>query len=67
MPIRVRGVRTRHPSFRGRTVRRQGCMVIEYRVAEAGYFCHIPIIEEILDRLVAGETEVSLELADSSD
>lgn len=61
MRVRVRGVRTRHKSFRGRTVRRQGCVVIEYQVAETGYFWHIPIIEEILDRLAAGETDIHLE------
>jgi hypothetical protein len=61
MPVRVRGVRTRHQFFRGRTVRRQGCVIVEYQVAAAGYFWHVPIIEEILDRLAAGETDVYLE------
>jgi len=61
VPVRVRGVRTRHKSFRGRTVRRQGCVIIEYQVAAAGYFWHIPIIEEILDRLAGGETEIYLQ------
>ncbi|UCH35366.1 MAG: hypothetical protein JSV65_03170 [Armatimonadota bacterium] len=61
MPVRVRGVRTRHKSFRGRTVLRQGCVIVEYQVAAAGYFWHVPIIEEILDRLAAGETEIHLE------
>jgi len=61
MPVRVRGVRTRHKSFRGRTVRRQGYMIVEYQVAASGYFWHVPIIEEILDRLAAGETRIHLE------
>ena len=64
MPVRIRGVRTRHKSFRGRAVRRQGCMIVEYQVAAAGYFWHVPIIEEILDRLAAGETRVHLEDAE---
>jgi len=61
MPVLVRGVRTRHRSFRGRAVRRQGCVVVEYQVAAAGYFWHVPIIEEILDRLAGGETDTYLQ------
>jgi hypothetical protein len=64
MPVRVRGVRTRHQSFRGRALRRQGYILVQYQVAQAGYFWHIPIIEEILARLAAGETEVHLEQAE---
>ena len=64
MPVLVRGVRTRHRSFRGRAVRRQGCVVVEYQVAAAGYFWHVPIIEEILDRLAAGESNIHLEQGD---
>jgi len=66
VPVRIRGVRTRHPSFRGRAVRRPGCVIVEYQVAAAGYFWHVPIIEEILDRLAAGETDIHLEQADGS-
>jgi hypothetical protein len=64
VPVMVRGVRTRHRSFRGRAVRRQGCVIVEYQVAAAGYFWHVPIIEEILDRLIAGETNIHLEQAE---
>ena len=64
MPVRVRGVRTRHKSFRGRSVRRRGYVLVQYQVAAAGYFWHIPIIEEILDRLAVGETDVCLEQAE---
>lgn len=59
-PVRVRGVRTDDAAFRGRTVRRGGCIIIEYQVAQAGYFWHLPIIEEILRRLATGETDVRL-------
>jgi len=64
VPVRVRGVRTRHKSFRGRAVRRQGCVIVEYQVAAAGYFWHVPIIEGILDRLAAGETNIHIEQTD---
>lgn len=60
MPVRVRGVRTRERSFRGRAVFRRGYVLIEYQVEQAGYFWHIPIIAEILERLAAGEREVDL-------
>jgi len=38
--------------------------VVEYQVAAAGYFWHVPIIEEILDRLAAGESNIHLEQGD---
>jgi hypothetical protein len=61
MRVWVRGVRRQDHSFRGRAVRRRGWVVVEYQLAEGGYFWHLPIIEEILARLAAGETEVRLE------
>jgi hypothetical protein len=64
LPVRVRGVRTRHKSFRGRAMRRQGCVIVEYQVAAVGYFWHVPIIEDILDRLAAGETNIHIEHTD---
>jgi len=67
LPVRVRGVRTRDRSFRGRAVRRPGCVVVEYQVAAAGYFWHVPIIEEILDRLACGETRVYLRHREAPD
>ena len=67
IPVRVRGVRTRDRSFRGRAVRRQGCMLVEDQVAQAGYFWHVPIIEEILARLAAGEAELRLEQVEQAE
>lgn len=37
-----------------------GRVLIEYQVSEAGYFWHVPIIEELLDRAAAGEQRAEL-------
>lgn len=58
--VSVRGIRTPDRELRGRLRVEPGRVVIEYQVAEAGYFWHIPIIEELLSRAAAGETAVEL-------
>jgi hypothetical protein len=60
MPIAVRGVRTSDPDFRGRVTQRPGYLLLEYQVAMAGYFWHVPIIEELLARIERGEREIVL-------
>ncbi len=59
-PVYVRGLRTPDPAFRGRLRVEAARVTIEYQVAEAGYFWHIPIIEGLLDRAAAGEQDVEL-------
>jgi len=59
-PVVVRGIQTPDPLFRGRLTVEPGRVLIEYQVAQAGYFWHIPIIEEMLDRAAAGETTAEL-------
>ncbi len=57
VPIVIRGVRLSDPAFRGRVTRKAGFLLLEYQVSQAGYFWHIPIIEELLRRIQSGETE----------
>ena len=60
-PIRIRGVRTDRPGFRGRLSPHPGYLLLEYQVAQAGYFWHLPIIEELLARAAAGCREALIE------
>jgi len=59
-PVTVRGVHTTDPDFRGRLRVEPGRVVIEYQIAEHGYFWHIPIIERLLSLALAGETSAEL-------
>lgn len=59
-PVYVRGMRTPDVGLRGRLCVEPGRVVIEYQVSEAGYFWHVPIIEELLDRAAAGEQRAEL-------
>lgn len=59
-PVRVRGIRTPDPDLRGRLRIEPDRVIIEYQTAEAGYFWHIPIIEELLARAAAGQPFVEL-------
>jgi len=59
-PVRVRGVRTPDRGLRGRLRVERARVVIEYQVAEVGYFWHLPVIEELLDRAAAGEAWAEL-------
>jgi len=56
----VRGVHTPDPAFRGRLRVEPGRVLIEYQVAEHGYFWHVPIIERLLSLALAGEIEAEL-------
>ena len=56
-PVRVRGVRTPDRGLRGRLRVERARVVIEYQV---GYFWHLPVIEELLDRAAAGEAWAEL-------
>ena len=62
-PVYVRGVRTPDRGLRGRMWVESGRVVIEYQVAEAGYFWHVAVIEELLDRAAAGEQKAELRAA----
>jgi hypothetical protein len=59
-PVQVRGIRTPEIGFRGRLRVEPHRAVIEYQMAQAGYFWHVPVIEELLDRAAAGEREAEL-------
>jgi hypothetical protein len=65
-PVVVRGIRTPDPHLRGRLRVQPRRVLIEYQVAQQGYFWHIPIIEELLDRAAGGETALDLRLAHDS-
>lgn len=59
-PIVLRQVRTLDPAFRGRVTRKRAYLLLEYQTAQSGYFWDIPIIEELLRRIEAGETDALL-------
>jgi len=59
-PVVVRGLRTPDPDFRGRLQVEPGRVLIEYQVAQPGYFWEIPVIDELLDRAAAGELTASV-------
>jgi hypothetical protein len=63
-PVYIRGIRTPDPDFRGRLRVEPSRVLIEYQLAEHGFFWHIPIIEELLSRAAAGQP--SAELRDAS-
>ena len=56
----VRGIQTPDAAFRGRLRVEPGRVLIEYQIAEHGYFWHIPIIERLLSLALAGETSAEL-------
>ncbi len=53
-------MRTPDGGLRGRLTVEPDRVVVEYQVAQAGYFWHIPIIEELLARAAAGEHHAEL-------
>jgi uncharacterized protein (DUF2126 family) len=59
-PVVIRGIRTPDPDFRGRLRVEPHRVLIEYQVAQAGYFWHLPIIEELLARAADGESQAEL-------
>jgi len=59
-PVHIRGIRTPEPDFRGRLRVERDRVLIEYQIAESGYFWHIPIIEELLARAAAGRPGAEL-------
>ncbi len=59
-PVHIRGLRTPDPDFRGRLRVEPSRVIIEYQVAQPGFFWHLPIIEELLDRAAAGQPEAEL-------
>lgn len=59
-PVRVRGIRTPDGELRGRLLVEADRVLIEYQVAEHGYFWHVPIIEELMNRAARGESRVEL-------
>ena len=62
-PIRIRGVRTDRPGFRGRLSPHPGYLLLEYQVAQAGYFWHLPTIEALLARAAEGCRQAVIEEA----
>jgi hypothetical protein len=59
-PVHVRSMRTPEAELRGRLRVERDRVVIEYQIAEQGYFWHIPIIEELLSRAAAGHSTYEL-------
>ena len=60
MRIVIRGIRAPDPSLRGRVSQRRGYLLLEYQVAQPGYFWELPVVEELLGRIAAGEREITL-------
>jgi hypothetical protein len=60
MPIVIKEVRVPDTAFRGRVTKKAGFLLLEYQVAQPGYFWHIPIIEELLRRIQAGESDAEI-------
>jgi len=63
-PVLVRGILTPDPDFRGRLRVEPHRVLIEYQIREHGYFWHLPIIEDLLDRAAAGQPAVELRAPD---
>lgn len=63
MPIVIRGIRVPDPGFRGRVTKKACFLLLEYQVSQPGYFWHIPVIEELLRRIQAGQTETQIQEA----
>lgn len=59
-PVVVRGLRSPDPGWRGRLRVSRRLALIEYQVAQHGFFWHIPIIEDLLARAAEGCQEVEL-------
>lgn len=59
-PVFIRGLRTPDSTLRGRLRVEPARVLIEYHIPQTGYFWHIPIIEELLDRAAAGELSTEL-------
>jgi len=59
-PVVLRQVRTLDAAFRGRVRQKPGYLLVEYQTAQSGYFWDIPIIEELLRRIAAGDTTAVL-------
>ena len=53
--------------LRGRLLVEPDRVLIEYQVAEHGYFWHVPIIEELMNRAARGELRVELREPDDAD
>jgi hypothetical protein len=59
-PILLRQIRISDPAFRGRVKQKPGYLLVEYQTAQPGYFWDVPIIEELLRRIEAGDTTAVL-------
>lgn len=59
-PIVIRGIRTDDPHLRGRVTPKSGYLLLEYQVSIPGFFWHFETIEQLLDRIAAGEQEIEL-------
>jgi hypothetical protein len=57
----IREVRTEDAQFRGRLRVSGERLVVEYQVAQAGYFWDVELIERLLLLALAGKTDVILQ------
>lgn len=65
-PVVVRGVRTPDSGLQGRLRVESDRVVVEYQVAEPGYFWHIPIIERLFSLAEQGESRAELRRPDAA-
>ena len=58
--IIIRGVRTPQARWKGRVYVSHGRIILEYQISEFGFFWHAPVIEQLLEAIASGETDVIL-------
>jgi len=59
-PVSIREVRIQDPGFRGRIKMTGERLIIEYQVAQSGYFWEAGLIERLLLLALKGETNLTL-------
>jgi len=59
-PVVIKQVKREDPDFRGRLRVSEGRLVIEYQVAQPGYFWEVETIERLLLLALAGKTNFTL-------
>ncbi len=59
-PIVIKQIRTQDPAFRGRIREVAGRLIIEYQIAQSGYFWDVPLIEQLLFNALTGQINLIL-------
>jgi hypothetical protein len=60
LPVVIREIKTPDAHFRGRLRKLKDHLILEYQVAQPGYFWEVETIEELLLLALAGKTKVIL-------